>query len=427
VGTSPESIDIAEDRGEFGALLERANLRAPEFGLAYSYADAVGIAERVGYPVLVRPSYVLGGRGMEIVYDNQALESYISRATEISPDHPVLVDRFLDHATELDVDALFDGEELFLAGVMEHIEEAGIHSGDSACVLPPVDLSASALSEIRLATEKIARGIGVLGLVNIQFAVEAGTLFVLEANPRASRTVPFVSKAIGVPLAKAAAQISLGKKISQLRTEGVLPTQGDGVARGISVKEAVLPWNRFRKRDGSGVDALLGPEMRSTGEVMGRDTTFGRAFSKSQSAASGALPNSGSIFVSFADRDKVQGILGAKKLAEAGYELYATSGTARALAEKGIEVQNVRKFSEGKGPQGEKTALDLIESGIVSLVVNTPFGSGPREDGWRIRTSAVARGIPIITTISGLNAAAEAMVAQRQGGFTVTSLQEWLK
>jgi len=427
VGTSPESIDIAEDRGEFGALLERANLRAPEFGLAYSYSDAVGIAERVGYPVLVRPSYVLGGRGMEIVYDNQALESYISRATEISPDHPVLVDRFLDHATELDVDALFDGEELFLAGVMEHIEEAGIHSGDSACVLPPVDLSASALSEIRLATEKIARGIGVLGLVNIQFAVEAGTLFVLEANPRASRTVPFVSKAIGVPLAKAAAQISLGKKISQLRTEGVLPTQGDGVARGISVKEAVLPWNRFRKRDGSGVDALLGPEMRSTGEVMGRDTTFGRAFSKSQSAASGALPNSGSIFVTFADRDKVQGILGAKKLAEAGYELYATSGTARALAEKGIEVQNVRKFSEGKGPQGEKTALDLIESGVVSLVVNTPFGSGPREDGWRIRTSAVARGIPIITTISGLNAAAEAMVAQRQGGFTVTSLQEWLK
>jgi carbamoyl-phosphate synthase large subunit len=427
VGTSPESIDIAEDRGEFGALLERANLRAPEFGLAYSYSDAVGIAELVGYPVLVRPSYVLGGRGMEIVYDNQALESYISRATEISPDHPVLVDRFLDHATELDVDALFDGEELFLAGVMEHIEEAGIHSGDSACVLPPVDLSATALTEIRSATEKIARGIGVLGLVNIQFAVEAGTLFVLEANPRASRTVPFVSKAIGVPLAKAAAQISLGKKISQLRTEGVLPTEGDGVARGISVKEAVLPWNRFRKRDGSGVDALLGPEMRSTGEVMGRDTSFGRAFSKSQSAASGALPNSGSIFVSFADRDKVQGILGAKKLAEAGYELYATSGTARALAEKGIEVHNVRKFSEGNGPQGEKTVLDLIESGLVSLVVNTPFGSGPREDGWRIRTSAVARGIPIITTISGLNAAAEAMVAQRQGGFTVTSLQEWLK
>lgn len=427
VGTSPESIDIAEDRGEFGALLERANLRAPEFGLAYSYSDAAAIAERVGYPVLVRPSYVLGGRGMEIVYDIQALESYISRATEISPDHPVLVDRFLDHATELDVDALFDGEELFLAGVMEHIEEAGIHSGDSACVLPPVDLSAHELSEIRSATEKIARGIGVLGLVNIQFAVEAGTLFVLEANPRASRTVPFVSKAIGVPLAKAAAQISLGKKISQLRTEGVLPAQGDGVARGISVKEAVLPWNRFRKRDGSGVDALLGPEMRSTGEVMGRDTTFGRAFSKSQSAASGALPNSGSIFVSFAERDKAQGILGAKKLAEAGYELYATTGTAKALAEKGIVVHNVRKFSEGIGPQGEKTALDLIESGMVALVVNTPFGSGPREDGWRIRTSAVARGIPIITTISGLHAAAEAMVAQRQGGFTVTSLQEWLK
>jgi carbamoyl-phosphate synthase large subunit len=427
VGTSPESIDIAEDRGEFGSLLEREQLRAPEFGLAYSYIDAATIAERVGYPVLVRPSYVLGGRGMEIVYDNQALESYISRATEISPDHPVLVDRFLDHATELDVDALYDGKELFLAGVMEHIEEAGIHSGDSACVLPAVDLSASALSEIRIATEKIARGIGVLGLVNIQFAIEGGTLYVLEANPRASRTVPFVSKAIGVPLAKAAAQISLGKEISQLRTEGLLPAQGDGVARGISVKEAVLPWNRFRKRDGSGVDALLGPEMRSTGEVMGRDSTFGIAFSKSQSAASGALPNSGAIFVSFADRDKSEGVMGAKKLAEAGYQLYATTGTAKALAEKGIVVENVRKFSEGNGPQGEKTALDLIESGTVSLVVNTPFGSGPREDGWRIRTSAVARGIPIITTISGLNAAAEAMVAQAQGGFTVTSLQEWLR
>ena len=426
VGTSPDSIDIAEDRGEFGALLDREGLRAPEFGLAYSFHDAQTIAARVGYPVLVRPSYVLGGRGMEIVYDDEALESYISRATEISPDHPVLVDRFLDHAVELDVDALFDGKELFLAGVMEHIEEAGIHSGDSACVLPPVDLASKALTEIRVATEKIASGIGVLGLVNIQFAIEDGVLYVLEANPRASRTVPFVSKAIGVPLAKAAAQISLGKSISQLRTEGLLPKTGDGIARGISVKEAVLPWNRFRKRDGSGVDALLGPEMRSTGEVMGRDTTFGRAFSKSQSAASGALPNSGSIFVSFADRDKELGIESAKKLASSGYQLYATAGTAKALATQGIAVTQVRKFSEGKGPQGEPTAVDLIESGSVALVVNTPFGSGPREDGWRIRTSAVARGIPIITTISGLNAAAEAMVAQRAGDFTVTSLQEWL-
>ena len=426
VGTSPTSIDIAEDRGEFGALLAREQLRAPEFGLAYSFADASAIAARIGYPVLVRPSYVLGGRGMEIVYDDEALKGYISRATEISPDHPVLVDRFLDHATELDVDALYDGSELFLAGVMEHIEEAGIHSGDSACVLPPVDLPSSAVAEIRIATEKIARGIGVKGLVNIQFAIEDGTLYVLEANPRASRTVPFVSKAIGVPLAKAAAQISLGKSIAQLRGEGILPSAGDGVARGISVKEAVLPWNRFRKRDGSGVDALLGPEMRSTGEVMGRDQTFGRAFSKSQSAASGALPNSGAIFVSFADRDKKAGIVGAKKLSDAGYQLFATSGTAQALAKEGINVTQVRKYSEGKGPHGEVTALDLIESGTVALVVNTPFGSGPREDGWRIRTSAVARGIPIITTISGLRAAAEAMVAQRAGDFTVTSLQEWL-
>lgn len=427
VGTSPSAIDIAEDRGEFGALLNREQLRAPEFGLAYSYDDASAIAERVGYPVLVRPSYVLGGRGMEIVYDDEALASYISRATEISPDHPVLVDRFLDHATELDVDALFDGQELFLAGVMEHIEEAGIHSGDSACVLPPVDLSAESLREIRHATEKIARGVGVRGLVNIQFAIEDGTLFVLEANPRASRTVPFVSKAIGVPLAKAAAQISLGKSIEQLRAEGMLPESGDGQAQGISVKEAVLPWNRFRKRDGSGVDALLGPEMRSTGEVMGRDESFGKAFSKSQSAASGALPSAGAVFVSFADRDKTEGIRGTKKLFESGYKLFATSGTAKALAKEGINVEQVRKFSEGKGPKGEMTALDLIEGGVVALVVNTPFGSGPREDGWRIRTSAVARGIPIITTISGLNAAAEAMVAQRNGDFTVTSLQEWLR
>jgi len=427
VGTSPSAIDIAEDRGEFGALLNREQLRAPEFGLAFSYGDASAIAERVGYPVLVRPSYVLGGRGMEIVYDDEALASYISRATEISPDHPVLVDRFLDHATELDVDALFDGQELFLAGVMEHIEEAGIHSGDSACVLPPVDLSADSLREIRHATEKIARGVGVRGLVNIQFAIEDGTLFVLEANPRASRTVPFVSKAIGVPLAKAAAQISLGKSIEQLRAEGMLPESGDGRAQGISVKEAVLPWNRFRKRDGSGVDALLGPEMRSTGEVMGRDESFGKAFSKSQSAASGALPSAGAVFVSFADRDKAEGIRGTKKLFESGYKLFATSGTAKALAKEGINVEQVRKFSEGKGPKGEMTALDLIEGGVVALVVNTPFGSGPREDGWRIRTSAVARGIPIITTISGLNAAAEAMVAQHNGDFTVTSLQEWLR
>jgi carbamoyl-phosphate synthase large subunit len=427
VGTSPAAIDIAEDRGEFGALLEREKLRAPEFGLAFSFVDASAIAARVGYPVLVRPSYVLGGRGMEIVYDDEALASYISKATEISPDHPVLVDRFLDHATELDVDALFDGTELFLAGVMEHIEEAGIHSGDSACVLPPVDLSPLALEEIREATEKIARGVGVRGLVNIQFAIEEGKLYVLEANPRASRTVPFVSKAIGVPLAKAAAQISLGKTVALLREEGLLPESGDGLARGISVKEAVLPWNRFKKRDGSGVDALLGPEMRSTGEVMGRDDTFGMAFSKSQSAAAGALPNSGGVFVSFADRDKPEGLLGAKKLFDAGYELYATSGTAKALRDQGVSVNVVRKFSEGKGREGESTALDLIESGTVALVVNTSFGAGPRVDGWRIRTSAVARGIPIITTISGLNAAAEAMVAQRTGNFTATSLQEWLR
>ena len=427
VGTSPAAIDIAEDRGLFGQLLKDQNLRAPKFGMAGSFEQAQKIANEIGYPVLARPSYVLGGRGMEIVYDEETLAAYISKSTEISLTHPVMIDKFLDDAIEVDVDALFDGEELFLGGVMEHIEEAGVHSGDSACVLPPTSIDASLTKEIREATEKIARGVGVKGLINIQFAIAENLLYVLEANPRASRTVPFVSKATGISLAKCAAAISLGKSIADLREEGALPKSGDGIAQGISVKEAVLPWNRFRKKDGSGVDSLLGPEMRSTGEVMGRDDEFGAAFSKSQSGALGALPTSGAVFASFADRDKSKCVDSVKALAKLGFEIVATAGTAKFLADEGIKSKVIRKYSDGLGPKGELTAVDSIESGEVALVINTPFGSGPREDGWRIRTAAVARGIPIITTIPGLKAAVLGIAAQQKGGFEVKSLQDWLK
>jgi carbamoyl-phosphate synthase large subunit len=427
VGTSPAAIDIAEDRGLFGQLLKDQNLRAPKFGMAGSFDQAQKIANEIGYPVLARPSYVLGGRGMEIVYDEETLAAYISKSTEISLSHPVMIDKFLDDAIEVDVDALFDGEELFLGGVMEHIEEAGVHSGDSACVLPPTSIDAVMVSEIRAATEKIARGVGVKGLINIQFAIAENLLYVLEANPRASRTVPFVSKATGISLAKCAAAISLGKSIADLREDGALPKSGDGVAQGISVKEAVLPWNRFRKKDGSGVDSLLGPEMRSTGEVMGRDDEFGAAFSKSQSGALGALPVSGAVFASFADRDKANSVDSVKALAKLGFEIIATEGTAKFLAKAGVKAKVIRKYSDGVGPKGEMTAVDSIESGQVSLVINTPFGSGPREDGWRIRTAAVARGIPIITTIPGLKAAVLGIAAQQKGGFQVKSLQDWLK
>lgn len=427
VGTSPEAIDIAEDRGLFGQLLKDQNLRAPKFGMAGSFAQAEKIADEIGYPVLARPSYVLGGRGMEIVYDKATLASYISKSTEITLSQPVMIDKFLDAAVEIDVDALFDGEELFLGGIMEHIEEAGVHSGDSACVLPPISVDANMLKEIRQATEKIARGVGVKGLINIQFAIAEDLLYVLEANPRASRTVPFVSKATGISLAKCAAAISLGKSISNLRIDGALPSKGDGVAHGISVKEAVLPWNRFRKKDGSGVDSLLGPEMRSTGEVMGRDDDFGAAFSKSQSGALGALPTTGLLFASFADRDKAGCLDSLRTLVELGFQIIATTGTAKYLAQAGIEAKIIRKYSDGLGPEGESTAVEAIESGQVSLVINTPFGSGPREDGWRIRTAAVARGIPIITTIPGLRAAVLGIAAQQKGEFQVKSLQEWLK
>ena len=427
LGTSPEAINLAEERGAFGDVLAAVGLTAPEFGMASSQMQAVEIAKRIGYPVLVRPSFVLGGRGMEIVYDDEALSSFISRATDITPDHPVLVDRFLDSAIEIDVDALYDGNELFLGGVMEHIEEAGIHSGDSACVLPAMTISDLQSQAIREATVKIAEGVGVRGLINIQFALAAEQLYVLEANPRASRTVPFVSKATGVPLAKAAARISVGVPIAQLRGDGTLPAFGDGVAKGVSVKEAVLPWNRFRRSDGRGVDAVLGPEMRSTGEVMGISSTFGASYAKSQISAFGSLPKSGSVFISLADKDKEAGASAASTLSSLGFRLFATVGTADFLDARGVRTARVRKASEGIGPYGEKTIVDLLNSGEINLVINTPVGRGTRADGWAIRTAAIQRSIPCITTTAGFNAAVAGIKVLQSGDLDVRPIQDWLK
>jgi carbamoyl-phosphate synthase large subunit len=427
LGTSPEAINLAEERGAFGKVLSEQSLTAPEFGMAASQMEALDIAARIGYPVLVRPSFVLGGRGMEIVYDDAALSGFISRATDITPDHPVLVDRFLDSAIEIDVDALYDGHELFLGGVMEHIEEAGIHSGDSACVLPAATITPAQQKAIREATLKIAQGVGVLGLINIQFALADDVLYVLEANPRASRTVPFVSKATGVPLAKAAARLSMGTTIAELKIEGLLPNSVDGVAKGISVKEAVLPWNRFRRTDGRGVDAVLGPEMRSTGEVMGIAETFGESYAKSQISAFGPLPKSGTVFISLADKDKASGIAPAKALIALGFNLLATGGTADYFAINGVLAHKVRKNSEGSGPMGERTIVELLNSGDVDLVINTPVGRGTRVDGWAIRTAAIQRSIPCITTTAGFSAAVEGIKALQRGELSVLSIQEWLK
>jgi len=427
LGTSPESIDLAEERGAFGQILKSNELTAPEFGMANSFKEAKEIAERITYPVLVRPSYVLGGRGMEIVYDSDSLEGFISAATAITPNHPVLIDKFLDDAIEIDVDALYDGQELFLAGVMEHIEEAGIHSGDSACVLPAISLSKDQLIEIRNATEKIAKGVDVRGLINIQFAVtlNPNKLFVLEANPRASRTVPFVAKATGVALAKAAALISTGKTISELREIGILPKSGDGVANGVSVKEAVLPWNRFRRVDGTGVDSVLGPEMKSTGEVMGISSNFGMAFAKSQTAAFGPLPKQGAVFISLSERDKDPAWRSARELANLNFKIYATAGTHKFLAEKGIASELVRKNSDQVNDQ--LSASEIITKGLVQLVINTPLGRGSRQDGWLIRSAAVSRGVPCITTIPGFKAAVSGITALQSADFEIKSLQEWMR
>ena len=430
VGTTPEAINLAEHRGEFGKVLRDAELPAPAFGTATSFEEAREVAANIGYPVLVRPSYVLGGRGMEIVYDEASLRDYISRATEITDEHPVLVDRFLDSAIEIDVDALCDGEDVYLGGVVEHIEEAGIHSGDSACALPPMTLGEQDIEKVRESTRKLAQGIGVKGLMNVQYALKDDILYVIEANPRASRTAPFVSKATGVQMAKAAARIMLGSSIAELKEEGILPSDRDGgslpIGHPIAVKEAVLPFNRFRSFEGKVLDSLLSPEMKSTGEVMGLDSDFGTAFAKSQEGAYGELPTKGNVFVSVANRDKRTLILPIQRLASLGFNVLATAGTASMLRRNGVECEVVAKVSDTSG-EGEnaRNVVDYIRDGEIDLVINTPAGSADaRTDGYDIRAASVNSGVPCATTVQGTVAAVQGIEALLDHDTTVTPIQE---
>ena len=430
LGTSPKSIDLAEERGQFQSILDLAGLRAPANGTATNETEAVEIANSIGYPVLVRPSFVLGGRGMEIVYDENSLHDYFTRIAEhalVDSEHPLLVDRFLDDAIEIDVDALFDGERLYVGGVMEHIEEAGIHSGDSSCTLPPITLSAAQVDRVVEATKKIAKGLRVKGLLNVQFALAADVLYVLEANPRASRTVPFVSKALGITLAKAASLVMVGKRIEDLIAEGLLPAQdGSNLPEStpVSVKEAVLPFKRFATKEGRYVDSLLGPEMRSTGEVMGIDANFPAAFAKSQAAAGSSLPKTGTVFISVADRDKPQIVLPVRRLAQLGYRILATSGTSKLLKLHGIASETVAKFSQASG---SRSIVEMITDGEVDVVVNTPSGADARSDGYEIRAATTAADKPIFTTVAQLSAAIGSFEIIRESGFSVKSLQEHSK
>ncbi|MDD1384503.1 carbamoyl-phosphate synthase large subunit [Curtobacterium poinsettiae] len=425
LGTSPTAIDSAEERGQFSAILDAAGLLAPRNGTAHDLTSATTVAEEIGYPVLVRPSFVLGGRGMEILYDSPSLADYFDRMADqaiIGPELPLLVDRFLDDAVEIDVDALFDGERLYIGGIMEHLEEAGIHSGDSACTLPPVGLGRAEIQGVVDATEKIARGIGVQGLLNVQFAIGAGVLYVLEANPRASRTVPFVSKALGIPLAKAASRIMTGTTVAELVAEGMLPERDGAFVPAqspVAVKEAVLPFRRFRTREGQVVDSVLSPEMRSTGEVMGIDRDFPRAFLKSQDAAYGGLPTSGTVFVSVADTDKRAIVLPVHRLQQLGFTIIATEGTAEILRRNGIEVGIVGKYS-----QGGESVVDLLATGEVDIVINTPSGAAGRADGYEIRAATVAADKPLFTTIAQIGAAVAA-IETIGSPLNVRSLQDY--
>jgi carbamoyl-phosphate synthase large subunit len=424
-GTSPDAIDAAEDRGRFGTLMDQLGVAMPPGGIARSFDEALEVARTIGYPVLVRPSYVLGGRAMQIVYDDAGLERYLTEAVSAAPDQPILVDRFLEGAIEVDVDAVFDGHETFVGGVLEHIEEAGVHSGDSACTLPPLTLGRGQVAEIARVADGIARGLEVRGLLNVQFALKDDVTYCIEANPRASRTIPFTSKATGVPLAKIAARVMAGATLADLRDQGELPPF-DAVtgprADHVAVKEAVLPFDRF-----PGVDALLGPEMRSTGEVMGIDRDFGAAFAKSQAGTGsmvlpGAASRSGEdlkVFVSVANRDKRSIVFPVKRLLDLGFEVVATGGTADLLARAGLPATVVGKVSDG-----DRTIIDLIEAGEVGLVLNTPFGSGTRGDGYHIRQAAVTAGVPCITTLAGILAAIHGVEAVRRGPLSVRSLQE---
>ncbi len=408
LGTQPDAIDLAEDRGRFGALLEQLGLQAPPYALAQSPAEALAAGPRIGFPLLVRPSYVLGGRAMELAYDERMLADYLERT---KPQGEIFLDRFLENAIEVDVDAICDGEDVWIGGIMQHVEEAGIHSGDSACVLPPHSLGAEMLGEIRQASKDLALALGVVGLINIQYGVYGDDLYVIEANPRASRTVPFVSKATGLPLAKLACRVMLGERLADLG----LPEEGGWSHVGhVSVKEAVLPFDRF-----AGADALLGPEMRSTGEVMGVAADFPAAFAKAQAAAGARLPSEGTVFLTVTDSDKA-GVVGiAAQLHDLGFQIVATRGTAAAISRMGIPVERISKLGEGS-----PNVVELIERGDVDLVINTPTGTEARSDGYEIRRAAVARGVPCITTVSGGMAATRAIAANRVSGPPVVSLQE---
>jgi carbamoyl-phosphate synthase large subunit len=426
LGTQPEAIDLAEDRGRFGALLTELGLKAPPYATAYSWQEALEAAPRVGYPLLVRPSYVLGGRAMEIVYSAEGLRDYLRRERygdeQLSfdpeaapsggtPGRSIFLDRFLENAIEVDVDAICDGEDVWIGGIMQHVEEAGIHSGDSACVLPPHSLGGEMLDEIRRATRDIALALGTVGLINVQYGVLGEDLYVIEANPRASRTVPFVSKATGLPLAKLACRVMLGEKLADLG----LPEDGGWTQLNhVSVKEAVLPFDRF-----AGADALLGPEMRSTGEVMGVAADFPAAFAKAQAAAGAGLPSAGTVFLTVTDSDKAAVVGIAAQLHDLGFQIVATRGTAAGISRMGIPVERIHKLGEGS-----PNVVELIERGDVDLVINTPTGTEARSDGYEIRRAAVARGVPCITTVSGGMAATRAIAANRVGGPPVVSLQE---
>ncbi|MEX2552798.1 MAG: carbamoyl-phosphate synthase large subunit, partial [Actinomycetota bacterium] len=419
LGTSPDSIDAAEDRGRFTGLLSKLGIAQAPGGMAGSLEEAKKVASRVGYPVLVRPSYVLGGRAMEIVYEEGMLEDYVRRAAKLSSDQPVLIDRFLEGAIEVDVDAVCDGTDVYIGGVMEHIEEAGAHSGDSACVLPPFSIGPGKLARMAEATEQLSRALEVKGLMNVQFAVKDEEVYCLEVNPRASRTVPFVGKVTGVPLAKVAAAVMLGQKLADMDILPPKPSSGPWWVidrlRHSGIKEAVLPFARF-----PGVDTVLGPEMRSTGEVMGIDYDLGAAFAKSQAGSGAALPDKGTVFISVADRDKRAVIFPAQRLADLGFEILATEGTARVLKRAGMPVRAVAKHTEGS-----PNIVDQIMANEVDLVVNTPFGRGSRSDGYHIRTAAVIRGVPSITTLAGLQAAVQG-IDSLEKEFKVASLQEYL-
>jgi len=407
LGTPQESIDLAEDRGRFGKLLEELGIKCPEYGLATTAAEAAAVADRVGYPLLVRPSYVLGGRAMRIVYGAAELESYMTTVASISPEHPVLIDRFLEDAIEVDVDAICDGEEVYVGAVMQHVEEAGVHSGDSACVIPSISLGEGTLEQVRKQTKQLALGLGVRGLINVQFAYQSYQLYVLEVNPRGSRTVPFVSKATGVPMAQLATRVILGQRLADLGAVRRVPEY-------VSVKEAVLPFDRF-----PGSDTQLGPEMKSTGEVMGIAENFPAAFGKAVAAAGAPLPLEGSVFLSVCDSDKSAATILAQRLHQLGFTIYATRGTAMALTSLGIPVKVVNKVF-----QGEPHVVNLVESGEIVLVINTPFGRGARSDGYEIRTTALRKGVPSITTLAGASAAVSAIEAARRPLVQVHCLQD---